>query len=67
MTNLKELINYLDERNISNNIINNQVIIKRRDYDHYLITKLFDKKNKIDIFYLDSTIVFYINENIINN
>ena len=67
MNNLKELINYLDKRNISNRVINNQVIIGRKDFDHCLITKLFDKKNKIDSFYLDSTMVFYINENIINN
>ena len=67
MSNLKELINYLDKRNISNKLVNNQVIIGRTNYDHQLIAKLSDRKNNIDSFYLNSTMVFYINENIRNN
>ncbi len=66
MKNLKDLINYLNERNISNKLINNQVIIKRVNYNHCLITELFKSKNQIDSFFLDSTMVFYINENIKN-
>ena len=66
MKNLKDLINYLNEKNISSKLINNQVIIKRVNYNHCLITELFKSKNKIDSFFLDSTMVFYINENIKN-
>lgn len=67
MTNLNDLINYLNERNIHNILVNNQVIINRMNYDSHLIKKLSDTKNKIDIFYLDSTMVFYINDNILTN
>jgi hypothetical protein len=64
MKTLKDLIDYLNKRNIYNRLVNNQVIIKRSNYDHALITKILENKNKIDSFYLDSTMVFYINENI---
>ena len=64
MTTLKELINYLNKRNIYNKLVNNQVIIKRSNYDVALITKLSENKNQIDSFYLDSTMIFYINNSI---
>ena len=64
MKTLKDLIDYLNKRNIYNRLVNNQVIIKRSNYDHALITKILENKNKIDSFYLDSTMVFYINKNI---
>lgn len=64
MKTLKDLIDYLNKRNIYNRLVNNQVIIKRSNYDYALITKILENKNNIDSFYLDSTMVFYINENI---
>ena len=64
MNTLKELINYLNKRNIYNKLVNNQVIIKRSNYDVALITKLSENKNQIDSFYLDSTMIFYINNSI---
>ena len=65
MRTLKDLTNYLNKRNINNKLINNQVIINRRNFDHCLISTIGKNKNKIDFFYLDSTMIFYINENII--
>ncbi len=64
MQTLKELTDYLNRRNIYNKLVNDQVIIKRSNYDLELIKKLSENKNKIDSFYLDSTMVFYINKNI---
>ena len=63
MQTLKELINYLKNRNISYKLTNDQVIINRINYDYYLINAMTNK-NQIDVFYLDSTMVFYINQNI---
>jgi hypothetical protein len=67
MKTLKDLANYLNKRNISYKLVNEQIIMNRRNYDHNLISEMFKIKNQIDTFYLDSTMVFYINKNILTN
>lgn len=67
MKTLKDLANYLNKRNISYKLVNEQIIMNRRNYDYNLISEMFKIKNQIDTFYLDSTMVFYINKNILTN
>ena len=64
MRTLKELTVHLNKKNISNKLVNNQVIINRKDYNFCLINDMSNEKNKIDSFYLDSTMIFYINKNL---
>ena len=64
MKDLNDLIKYLKNRNVNYKFINSQVIINRYNYDYNLINKIRETKNQIDEFYLDSTMVFYINKNI---
>lgn len=64
MRTLKELTVHLNKKNISNKLVNNQVIINRKDYNFCLINEVSNEKNKIDSFYLDSTMIFYINKNL---
>lgn len=64
MKTLNDLIVNLNKKNISNKIVNNQVIINRKDYDYSLRIEISKEKNKIDSFFLDSTMIFYINQNL---
>ena len=64
METLNDLIAHLNKKNISNKIVNNQVLISRNDYNYCLIDEISKEKNKIDFFYLDSTMIFYINQNL---
>jgi len=65
MKNLLDLKKYLKNQKIKFKEINNQIIINRNDYSFNLIDETRKIKNNIDCFYLDSTMVFYVNENII--
>jgi hypothetical protein len=65
MKNLLDLKKYLKNQKIKFKEINNQIIINRNDYSFDLIQEIRKIKNNIDVFYLDSTMIFYINLNII--
>ena len=64
MKTLNELIVHLNKKNISNKLVNNQVLINRKDYNFCLINEISKEKSKIESFYLDSTMIFYINTNL---
>ena len=64
MKTLNDLIVHLNKKNISNKLVNNQVLISRKDYNYCLTDEISKEKNKIDSFYLDSTMIFYINQNL---
>ena len=62
---MKKLIKYLNSKNIPFNNVNNEILLNRKYYDYNLITWIKKNTKKIDSFYLDSTMILYINKNII--